>query len=237
LIALCIVASCGLNSNENKNQKFGKPKYPLDQFVRILSDSFNVNSKDSNFNKFHLDSISEIEIFDGHFTDKNQNEIALKQSFINLRFVKKLEIACIFSLEDNDWKPKRVFKQDRIKFIDFDKDSIYEIFYSTSYFGNGSINNETKIFSIKRNEQTIIFYKEDFDNKGNIGAYSISKVGDTIVNTAEYIFLEQETNIPIKLKENRLIGIKKGVDKHKDSLLLEYFNETKVYEYVNGSYK
>lgn len=209
---------------------------PYQQYWNILKDSLKFSLTEKEKNDVTLDTTLDFKIIRGHFTDKDKNEIILQRTFWGSKGG-TFETACLFSYEQNNWKFERFICEDTIVFIDIDKDSIYELYYSEVWAGNGSVDTEDKIISIKDNNIKFLFEGNSTDNQFNVGAFTISKVGDTIINVAKYSFYETDRNKPLKLKESRQIGIKKGISKNMKNLLIDYKFIEKEYTLENEQYK
>jgi len=122
--------------------------------------------------------------------------------------------------------------------VDFNKDSIFDFFYFEDWVGNGSIDREYRLVSLRDNKKKNIF--EDFDNHDNLNnycAFSISKKGDTVYRWTKYSFEDKFKNKPLILNSNKRYGIKKGVTKDNKELIVTYFDYRKVFIFDGGKYK
>jgi len=239
LIILFILMLAGLSCHNRQNKTHlidsDKNNLPYNEYWKVLNDSLKFTLK-NNKNDILLDTLKDFKIIKGHFTSMDKDELILERTFRSRRG-STFDAACLFAFEDSKWEFKRFICKDSIAYVDIDQDGTYELFITDILVGFGCTEINTKIISFKNNISKILFENESSDCHFSTGAFTISKSGDTIVNIAKYEFIEKDKNKPFKLKETKKIGIKKGISKNKEKLVIEYSIVENVYTLKNEKYK
>jgi len=235
LIISFLLSSCHRFDNKKQEGVSTYDSLLFNKYWLVLKDSLKYSNVDTNNNEITLDSSKGFSIVKGHFTSIHKEECLLKRVFKSRRFGTTFESACLFTFENSIWNCLRCLNKDSINCIDIDNDNIKEIYYSEYWVGNGSVDKEFHIISIKNNSLKEIFQSYNSDNRHNAGAFTISKVGDTVVSIPAYKFQKSKINNSLELVESKLIGIKKGVLRNR--LLLDFSTMTTTYKLENGIYK
>lgn len=217
-----------------------KDSFPFYKYWEILEDTLKFSMTKENGHCV-LDTSIKFKVIKGHFTSIEKDECLLQRTFYNWKGG-KFDFACIFSFENNAWNFENLFSGDSLMPIDVDKDSLLEFFYFEDWVGNGSVDREYRLESLKNNKKKLLFEdNENHDNRNNYCAISISGIGDTIYKWSKYAFEEKEKykNEPLILKSTVRYGIKKGATKENgnDKLIIRYAEYGKTYKFDGEKYK
>lgn len=244
IFIILTLLSCGNNYKKDKslnvkNDTFfveSRDSLPIKKYWEFVKDTLKFSLTEKN-EYIALDKSKDFKIVKGHFTSKDKYECLLQSSFINWKGG-KFDLACIFSFENKLWKLENYFNVDSLYLVDFNKDSILDFFYFEDWVGNGSVDREYRLVSLKNNEKKIIF--EDTDNHDNLNnscAFSIAKNNDTVYKWSIYSFVDKDKSKPLILNSTINIGVKKGVTKDNTKLIVSYSKTKKVYIFDELIYK
>ena len=227
------------SAKKTDNISFGKrDSLPYEKYWEIVNDSLEYSQTKEN-NEISLDTSIKFKTIIGHFTSFDKYECLLQRTFHTLKGG-RFDFACIFSYENNSWKFENLFNEDSIMLIDIDKDSIFEFFYFEDWVGNGSIDREYRLESMKNNKKKILYEDIDnHDNRNNYCAFSISKIGDTVFYWRKYYFEDKYKTKPLILKSTLSYGIKKGETKvnGEDKLIIFYSEKRKDFVFDGEEYR
>jgi hypothetical protein len=246
LFIVLTLMSCGQGSKNlslsttkaNNRPVENKDSLPFEKYWKIVEDTLKCSSTNGNEHCV-LDTSITFKIIKGHFTSIEKDECLLQRTFYDWKGG-RFDFACIFSFENNSWNFEYLFREDSLMLIDVDKDSVFEFFYFEDWVGNGSVDREYRLESLKNNKKKILFEDvENHDNRKNYCAFSISGIGDTVYNWSKYAFEDKYKNEPLILKSTVRYGIKKGSIKENgnDKLIIRYAEYGKAYTFEGEKYK
>jgi hypothetical protein len=207
---------------------------PFKHYWKVIEDSFNALTNEYRRPKL-IDK--NFLIIKGHFTSSKKYECVLQRTFQQSggsNFY-NLQIACIYSFENNAWKFDRLLKADSIIYIDLDQDSIYEYALIENALGCGDRFINFVIISLKNNISDILFQSYSYDVSQGICGETMS-VGDILSDLAEYKFKYITENKPLELVEIRKIGTKNGWSVKNEEPLMSFSSISKIYKFKNSRY-
>jgi hypothetical protein len=208
--------------------KINEPPYDL--YWKTINDSLSYSRTNLKNNSITLDTNSQFKVIYGHFTSKTKEECLLQRSFIRFGG-DKFTAACLFSIENNKWICRRFLCKDSIWLMDVDKDNINEIFYYEDEFGFGSVERVYLLISYKNNIfKTLFEDSNNYNDTNNMGAFSISKIGDTLYNWSTYSFFKNANELMVR--KTKIIGIKKGINVDSTKLFIKYSKSENTFNFI-----